>query len=72
MANSECNHFHKDCRYYSDCTEEVVYEGKQKYIKFTCPMFKYPQSYYCNDLHTIKWECTKFEPYQNNFLDSLN
>ena len=62
-------HFHKDCKYYPQCTEELVKEGKLERIKFTCPMLKYPVQYFKGDIHTIKWECGQFEPYQPNFLE---
>ena len=64
MSIGDRYHFHKDCMYYPQCTEELIKEGRQELIKFTCPMLKYPQRYYKGDLHTIKWECSKFEPYQ--------
>jgi predicted esterase YcpF (UPF0227 family) len=62
-------HFHRDCKYYSGCKEEAIKEGKHKYIKFTCPALERPQKYYTNDLHTIKFSCLKFEPYQKNLFD---
>lgn len=57
-------HFHKDCKYYAQCKEEVVYQGKSKRIRFSCPKMKHSQLYVPGDLHTIKWECDEFEPYQ--------
>lgn len=72
MALRDLYHFHKDCKYYPQCTEEIVKKGKQELIKFTCPALKYSQLYYKGDIHTIKWDCLKFEPYQPNFLDSTD
>lgn len=60
--------FHKDCMYYKQCSEEVICEGKHKYVKFTCPMLKHSQKYYPDDIHKIKWECAKFEPSQINLF----
>lgn len=71
MVNPANYHFHKDCKYYPQCTEELVKKGRQELIKFTCPMLKYSQTYYKSDLHSIKWECTKFEPYQIT-IEGLN
>lgn len=65
-------HFHKDCKYYSECTEVSFKEGKHKYIKFICPQLKHPQKYYPNDLHTIKYSCDSFEPYQESLFEQLN
>lgn len=62
MGVSEIYHFHKDCKHYEKCTEEIVIQGKRKRIKFICPQLKYPQLYYIKDLHTIKWDCPLFEP----------
>ena len=62
-------HFHKDCKYYPKCTEEVIKNGKQELIKFTCPMLEYPQTYYKGDIHTIKWECHAYEPYQQTLFN---
>lgn len=59
-------HFHKDCAYYPQCKEEVVKIGKQKRIRFTCPMMRYSQLYFLNDLHRVKWCCTEFRPYQTS------
>ena len=61
-------HFHKDCKYYPQCTEELVKNGKKELVKFTCPMLKYPITYYKNDIHKIKWDCGHFEPYQNEMF----
>ena len=65
-------HFHKDCKYFSQCTEEIMKEGKQRYVRFTCPAIA-PQTlkYYLGDVHTIKISCAKFEPYQNNISDFI-
>lgn len=76
MSKNNSYHFHRDCRYYEQCKEETVMEGKHKYIKFVCPRLKNPQKYYPKDLHTIKWICPHFEPkasdeQQNNILDIL-
>lgn len=57
-------HFHKDCKYYPNCTEKLVKKGKSEYIEFTCPMLRYPVTYYKRDIHTIKWSCPEFEAYQ--------
>ena len=71
MSKSNTYHFHKDCKYYPQCTEETVQKGRQELIKFTCPMLKYPALYYKQDIHTIKWECLEFEPYQTSLEDFL-
>lgn len=63
MNLSECYHFHKDCKYFLECTEEVVRNQGHEVIKFTCPRVG-PRMYYKGDLHTIKWDCACFEPYQ--------
>lgn len=60
----EMYHFHKDCKYYSACKEEEVLKGKSKRIRFTCPMLRNPVLYSPGDIHTIKWECNKFDAYQ--------
>lgn len=60
----EIYHFHKDCKHYSKCVEEEVFQGKSKRIRFTCPMLRHPILYFPSDIHTIKWECNKFETYQ--------
>lgn len=71
MGICDYYHFHKDCKYYEKCTEEIVMQGKQKRIKFTCPQLQYPQLYYINDLHTIKWECGLFEPKQKDLKEII-
>lgn len=58
-------HFHRDCRYYGQCKEEMISEGKREYIKLVRPRLKKIQKYYPKDLHTIKWSCQLFEPKQN-------
>lgn len=45
-------HFHRDCRYYGQCKEEMISEGKREYIKLVCPRLKKIQKYYPKDLHT--------------------
>ena len=69
MGIADTYHFHKDCKYYPECTEEIVTKGKQKFIQFTCPKLKYPQLYYKGDLHSIKWQCFSFEPLQLSLDD---
>jgi len=64
MAIADRYHFHKECKYYPQCTEELVINGKQELIKFICPKLQHPQLYYKSDIHTIKWCCNQFEPYQ--------
>ena len=64
MSKSEYYHFHKDCKYYPQCTETPVKDGWHECIDFYCPALGEHQRYYKNDLHTIKWECGAFEPYQ--------
>lgn len=65
-------HFHKDCKYYPQCTEEVITEGKHKFDRFTCPRINVTQKYYQGDLHTIKISCSGFEPYQDNLLNMMS
>ena len=69
MATGDTYHFHKDCKYYSQCTEKLVKRGKQEFVEFRCPMNKYPVLYYKRDIHTIKWQCGAFEPYQLKFSE---
>lgn len=64
--------FHKDCKYYPQCTETEFRVGKHNYIRFTCPMLERSQKYYPGDLHTIKWPCSKFEPYQDDLFSGCN
>ena len=64
-------HFHKDCKYYPQCTERVEKEGKHEYIRFTCPALKQTLKYYPSDVHTIKISCSKFEPYQQDLMELL-
>lgn len=71
MGACDNYHFHKDCKHYGKCKEETVFKGKRKYIRFTCPCLKYPQLYYPNDLHTIKWECGLFEPKQEDLKEII-
>ena len=47
-------HFHKECKYYPQCTERVEKEGKHEYIRFSCPALKQTLKYYPSDVHTIK------------------
>lgn len=68
MSASEHYHFHKDCKYFPECTEELIKDGQHEVIKFTCPVVGTRQ-YYKGDLHTIKWECACFEPFQNSLFD---
>lgn len=63
MSKMEYYHFHKDCKYYPECTETPVKQGRHECIRFECPVGG-RQLYYKNDLHTIKWECGAFVPYQ--------
>lgn len=63
VAKAEYYHFHKDCTYYPDCTEELTKNMGHDVIKFTCPKGGVGY-YYKGDLHTIKWECAYFQPYQ--------
>ena len=71
MTEKDTYHFHKDCKYYPQCTEREVKKGKTELIEFTCPMLKYPETYYKNDIHKIKWQCFQFEPYQTRIEDVL-
>lgn len=63
-------HFHKDCKFYPECKEQLVTRGSAELIEFTCPMLKHPQIYYKGDVHSIKWQCSAFEPAQLS-LDDL-
>lgn len=63
MSKSKYYHFHKDCKHFPECTEELTRNQGHEVIKFTCPAVG-TRMYYKNDLHTIKWECAMFEPYQ--------
>lgn len=63
MSKAEHYHFHKDCKYYPECTEELIKNQGHEVIKFVCPVGGVGY-YYKGDLHTIKWECGAFEPYQ--------
>ena len=65
MSNMNDYHFHKDCKYFSECTEEIVKDGRHEVIKFTCPVGGVGH-YYKGDLHTIKWDLPCFEPYQES------
>ena len=56
-------HFHKDCKYFPECTEELVKNQGHEVIKFSCPAVGVRYYYKC-DLHTIKWDCGAFEPLQ--------
>ena len=67
MSNTEYYHFHKDCKYYPQCTETPVKYERHECIQFECPVAG-KSLYYKNDLHTIKWECTMFEPYQESLF----
>ena len=73
MANKDNYHFHKDCAYYPESTERIVKEGKSKRIEFFCPAYNNgrPTLYYLGDLHTIKWACPCFEPYQQTLSDYM-
>jgi hypothetical protein len=64
-------HFHKDCKYYPQCTEEVIKDGKQKYVRFVCPALTQSLKYYPNDVHAIKISCSKFEPYQQSLVELI-
>ena len=68
MSKIDNYHFHKDCKYYPQCTETPVRDGRHECIRFYCPAMNENQMYYKNDLHTIKWECGRFEPYQENLF----
>lgn len=65
-------HFHKDCKYYPQCTEETITEGKHTFVRFTCPRINRTQKYYPGDIHTIKFSCGLFEPYQDNLLNMIS
>lgn len=65
-------HFHKDCKYYPECTEEPVKAGKHELILFRCPRGNDNRGslYYKSDLHTIKDSCPVFEPMQTSLFDT--
>lgn len=72
MSISDTYHFHKDCKYYPECTEEIVKNGKQELVKFTCPKSNGHSSlYYKSDIHSIMWQCPGFEPYQPTLEDII-
>lgn len=71
MNKDDSYHFHKDCAYYPQCTEEIVKNASGKAVKFTCPMGG-TANYYLGDLHTIKWECKHFKPYQQDLFAMLD
>ena len=66
---SEYYHFHKDCKHFPQCTETSVKDGRHECIDFWCPVVG-KRRYYKNDLHTIKWECAQFEPYQETLWNN--
>lgn len=63
-------HFHKDCKYFPECTEELTRNQGHEVIKFTCPAGGVGY-YYKGDLHSIKWECGAYEPMQMDIMDLL-
>lgn len=63
-------HFHKDCKYFPECTEELTRNQGHEVIKFTCPAGGVGY-YYKGDLHSIKWECGAWEPMQMDIMDLL-
>lgn len=67
----DCYHFHKDCIYYEQATIETVYHGKQKRLRFKCPMMSKSQDYVPRELNTIKWECLRYEPKEPRVEDFL-
>lgn len=63
MSKAENYYFHRDCKYFPECTEELAKNQGHEVIKFTCPVGGVGY-YYKGYLHAIKWECVAFEPYQ--------
>lgn len=69
LYQNEIYHLHKDCKYYQECKEEIIADGENVNVRFTCPMFKHSQSYNMDDLHSIKWACTKFIPRKESYQE---
>lgn len=61
-------HFHKDCKHFPECTEELTRNQGHEVIKFTCPAGGVGY-YYKGDLHSIKWDCGAYEPMQMDITD---
>jgi ssDNA-binding Zn-finger/Zn-ribbon topoisomerase 1 len=58
-------HFHKDCKHFPECTEELTRNQGHEVIKFICPAGGVVY-YYKGDLHSIKWDCGAYEPSQTD------
>lgn len=64
-------HYHKDCKWWSECSTEVVKNGKRELVGFRCPEGTGGKIslYYKGDLESIKYSCPCFEPHQVSFED---
>ena len=63
-------HFHKDCKYYYECTQELIKKDGHELIKLVCPKGGVTW-YYKSDINAVKWDSPCFEPYQTNITDYI-
>ncbi len=63
-------HFHRDCAYFEHCQIEHTKRDGHELIILHCPAYSHRKdsiegTYYKNDFDSIRWECSKFIPIQN-------
>lgn len=64
-------HFHKDCKWWAECSTELVKKGKREFIGFRCPKGTQGKIslFYKGDLEGIKYNSPCFEPHQISLTD---